>query len=98
MSATDHHVLHDLRHALLAFLPSGGVIDKLGESRETARTIARETVVALGTAALKFSGLAPGSTTRQKDHKTETPFAIFEKFLKEIGFGSKVWRVREQVR
>lgn len=97
VATLDSHRVHELRHALLAFLPSGGVIDRLGEPRETARTIARDTLVTLGTAAYKSSGPVPASTLRQKDHKAETPFATFDKFLKEVGFGSKVWRVREQV-
>ena len=97
VATPDPHRAHELRHILLAFLPSGGVIDRLGEPRETARAIAKDALVTLGAAAFKFSGPVPASTSRQKDHKAEPPFATFERFLKEVGFGSKVWRVREQV-
>jgi CLIP-associating protein 1/2 len=98
VAAPDPHRVHELRYALLAFLPNGGVIDRLGEPRETARAIAKDTLVLLGAAAFKFSGPAPASTLRQKDHKVETLFVVLDKFLKDVGFGSKVWRVREQVR
>ncbi|KAF9519176.1 hypothetical protein BS47DRAFT_1388314 [Hydnum rufescens UP504] len=94
--APDPHRVHELRYALLAFLPNGGVIDRLGEPRETARAIAKDTLVLLGAAAFKFSGPAPASALRQKDHKVETLFVVLDKFLKDVGFGSKVWRVREQ--
>lgn len=100
MAAADPHAAHNLRHALLAFLPSGGVIDRLGEAREVTRTIARETIVILGSAALRLSGANPTGSLRGKEslrNHPEVPFAPFEKFIKELGTGSKVWRVREQV-
>ncbi|OBZ76525.1 Protein STU1 [Grifola frondosa] len=39
---------HTLRQVLQAFLPAGGVLDRLGDSRERAREKARETLVILG--------------------------------------------------
>ncbi|KAI0080767.1 hypothetical protein K474DRAFT_1657611 [Panus rudis PR-1116 ss-1] len=85
---------HILRQVLMAFLPPGGVIDRLGDSRDKAREKARETLVILGGFAFHSGGSALG---RSRDGKgPETPLMIFERFLKEVGLGSKVWRVREQ--
>lgn len=60
----------------------------------------RETLVVLG----GFAFRAPGSTmstmstsSRSGKGGPETPLAIFERFLRENGLGSKVWKVREQV-
>ncbi|KZT12975.1 uncharacterized protein LAESUDRAFT_808469 [Laetiporus sulphureus 93-53] len=87
---------HALRHVLTAFLPPGGVIDRLGDSREKAREKARETLVVLGGLAFRNGGT--GSVmNRSRDGKgPETPLMIFEKHLRENGLASKVWRVREQ--
>ncbi|TFK56070.1 hypothetical protein OE88DRAFT_1692958 [Heliocybe sulcata] len=85
---------YTLRQVLIAFLPSPGVIDRLGDSRERARDKARETLVILGGMAFR-SGSA--SLAKSRDGKgSDTPLQIFERFLKDGGFGSKVWRVREQ--
>ncbi|KAL6299119.1 clasp N terminal-domain-containing protein [Sparassis latifolia] len=86
---------YTLRQVLLAFLPAGGVVDRLGDARERARDKARETLVLLGGMAFRLSG---GSSVhgRQKDGRPETPLALFEKHLRENGLASKVWRVREQ--
>lgn len=99
---SDPHALHNLRQALLAFLPTGGAIDRLGDGREKARDTAREALVAIGVAAYKFGGTPTpsGSTvSRGKDVNKgpESPLSIFERLVKELGFSSKVWRVREQV-
>ncbi|KDQ64807.1 hypothetical protein JAAARDRAFT_684619 [Jaapia argillacea MUCL 33604] len=84
-----------LRHALVAFLPSPGVIDRLGDSRDKPRDKARETLVILGGLAFRSGGSSAAAKAR--DNKgPETPLAIFERYLKESGLGSKVWRVREQ--
>ncbi|KAI0269241.1 clasp N terminal-domain-containing protein [Gloeopeniophorella convolvens] len=84
-----------LRQALMAFLPAGGIIDRLGDSRERSREKARESLVILGGHAFRAGG---GSTlTASKSGKTQdTPLQIFERSLKEGGLTSKVWRVREQ--
>lgn len=84
-----------LRQALVAFLPSGGVLERLGDSRERAREKARETLVVLG--GLAFRATGSNILARSKDGKGDTPLMIFEKHLKEGGLASKVWRVREQV-
>ncbi|KAH9951783.1 clasp N terminal-domain-containing protein [Amylocystis lapponica] len=86
---------HTLRVVLLAFLPTGGVIDRLGDSREKAREKARETLVVLGGLAFRSGG---GSVVgRSRDGKgAETPLQVFEKYLRENALASKVWRVREQ--
>ncbi|EPQ59550.1 hypothetical protein GLOTRDRAFT_136395 [Gloeophyllum trabeum ATCC 11539] len=83
-----------LRHVLLAFLPSPGVIDRLGDSREKAREKARETLVILGGMAFRSGSGALAKSGSGKG--PETPLQIFERYLRESGFASKVWRVREQ--
>ncbi|THG98554.1 hypothetical protein EW026_g3639 [Hermanssonia centrifuga] len=87
--------VHTLRQVVHAFLPSGGVFDRLGDNRERARDKARETIVLLGGYAFRSSSI--GSSMRAGGAKgPETPLMGFEKFLKELGLSSKVWRVREQ--
>ncbi|THH14964.1 hypothetical protein EW146_g5443 [Bondarzewia mesenterica] len=84
-----------LRQVLNAFLPAGGVIDRLGETRERAREKARESLVLIGGFAFRLGGSSV--MARSKSGKeTETPLQMYERFLKEGGLGSKVWRVREQ--
>lgn len=87
------HDLMVLRQIMNAFLPAPGVIERLGDAREKARDKARETLVILGGLAFR----AP-SGSKMKDSKggPETPLAIFERFFRDSGFGSKVARVREQ--
>lgn len=90
--------MHTLRQCLTAFLPSGGVIDRLGDRADRARDKARETLVLLGGYAFRSSP-ASGSTigAKGRDGKgVETPIQIFERFFKEGALQSKVWRVREQ--
>jgi CLIP-associating protein 1/2 len=85
-----------LRQLLNAFMPAGGLVERLGESRDKPRENARKSVVALGGYAFRASGT---QLTKSRDGKgQETPLAIFERVLKDIGLTSKVWRVREQVR
>jgi len=81
---------------MIAFLASGGIIDRLGEQREPVRKTARETLVSIGVAAVKHSIPSGGGGVRRGE-KLESPYGLFEKYIKEAGFGSKVWRVREQV-
>ena len=78
----------------------GGVVDRLGDARERAREKARETLVVLGGFAFRAGG-GSGSQimSRSRDGKgPETPLQLLERFLREGGLTSKVWRVREQVR
>jgi CLIP-associating protein 1/2 len=88
-----------LRQLLTSFLPGGGLIDRLGDSRERARENARLGLVALGGYAFRASGGSmAASLNKSRDGKgQETPLAIFERLLREGGLASKVWRVREQV-
>ncbi|KDQ10011.1 hypothetical protein BOTBODRAFT_36634 [Botryobasidium botryosum FD-172 SS1] len=100
-SAPNPTTTYRLRQALLAFLPSGGVIDRLGEGRDKARDAAREALVAIGVIVHKHGGPSAGSFiagARGKDPNkgAESPFAVFERLVRELGLGSKVWRVREQ--
>ena len=89
-----------LRQVLTAFLPTGGLIDKLGDSRERSRENARDSLVALGSLAFRCGSASTLGNTRQKEagKGPESPLMVWERFLKEGGLQSKVWRVREQVR
>lgn len=93
------HDVAALRHGLLAFLSPGGILDRLGDNREKARDCAREALVSAGNIAFKYSPPTPvhlaKSTHGAKGQ--ETPIAIFERSVRDLGFGSKVSRVREQV-
>ena len=83
-----------LRQVLNAFLPQGGIFDRLNDSRDRAREKAREALVLLGGYAFRSSGGA--STAKGREVKgPETPLAIFERHFKEHGLGSRMWRVRE---
>ena len=82
-----------LRQALTAFLPAGGVIDRLGD-KERAQLKARDTLIILGGFAFRSGS---GSAISKAGKGVETPIAIFERLLKEGGLASKVWKVREQV-
>ncbi|KAI1792902.1 clasp N terminal-domain-containing protein [Ganoderma leucocontextum] len=88
-----------LRQVLTQLMPAGGgVVDRLGDNRERAREMARETLVVLGSFAFRAGG-GTGSQlmSRSRDGKgPETPLQLFERFLREGGLTSKVWRVREQ--
>ncbi|KAG6911650.1 hypothetical protein DXG01_007900 [Tephrocybe rancida] len=83
-----------LRQVLNAFLPAGGVIERLGD-REKAQLKARETLVVLGGLAFR-TGSGSAMSLKSKDKGPETPLAMFERFLREGGLGSKIWKVREQ--
>ncbi|KAG6812660.1 hypothetical protein H0H92_001610 [Tricholoma furcatifolium] len=83
-----------LRQVLNAFLPPGGVIERLGD-REKAQLKARETLVILGGLAFR-TGNSSAMSSRSKDKGPETPLAIYERFLREGGLASKIWKVREQ--
>ncbi|KAJ7276185.1 clasp N terminal-domain-containing protein [Mycena haematopus] len=88
---------HTLRQILMAFLPPGGLIERLGD-KERAQLKARETLVILGGLAFR-SGASVSSTMSNKSMNAkgpETPLIMFEKYLREIGLASKVWKVREQ--
>jgi len=84
-----------------SFLPSGGLIDRLGDNRERVREKARESLVIIGGLALRCNPPTNlHASVRQKDSGkgVETPLMVWERYLREAGLGSKVWRVREQVR
>ena len=78
-----------------SFLPSPGVFERLGDAREKPRDKARETLVIIGGFAFRSS---PSSSKLGNGKGSEPPIVIFERFLKDHGLSSKVWRVREQVR
>ncbi|KAJ6599260.1 clasp N terminal-domain-containing protein [Mycena vulgaris] len=85
-----------LRQVLVAFLPPGGLVERLGD-KERAQLKARETLVILGGLAFRSGGSGSTMSTKSRDTKgPETPMMIFERHLREIGFASKVWKVREQ--
>ena len=78
-----------------SFLPSPGVFERLGDAREKAREKARETLVIIGGFAFRSS---PSASKLGNAKGPEPPIAIFERFLRDSGLSSKVWRVREQVK
>lgn len=90
-----------LRQALAALLPTGGLVDRLGDNREKARENARQALVVLGGVVFSHSGLNASATQSLKGKDSmkgpEPPMAMLERFLRELGLASKVWRVREQV-
>jgi len=88
----------NLRQALTAFLTPGGLFERLGDTREKPRDKARESLVLLGGYAFKFAGGSAFASKSTSSKGPETPLAMFERFMKDSGFGSKVWRIREQVR
>ncbi|KAH7887935.1 clasp N terminal-domain-containing protein [Phlebopus sp. FC_14] len=89
-SASD---ISTLRQIMNAFLPSPGVFERLGDTRERAREKARETLVIVGGLAFRFT---PSASKLGAGKGPETPLAMFERLLRDSGFNSKVWRVREQ--
>ena len=89
---------YNLRQASIAFLTPGGLFERLGDNREKPRDKARESLVLLGGYAFKFAGGSAFASKSTSSKGPETPLATFERFMKESGFGSKVWRIREQVR
>ncbi|KAI9001213.1 clasp N terminal-domain-containing protein [Trametes punicea] len=88
---------HAMRQVLTQLMPAGGgVIDRLGD-KERARDKARETLVVMGGFAFRCSSTGGSAMRSSRDGKgPETPLQLFERFLKEGGLASKVWRVREQ--
>ena len=92
----DSYTTSNCRQALLTFLPAPGVIDRLGESREASRTTAKQIIVVLGLSALANSDLTVKKHA-QKGRTPDTPIGIFESNFRELGLGSKVARVRQQV-
>ncbi|RDX53151.1 hypothetical protein OH76DRAFT_76865 [Lentinus brumalis] len=97
-SATSSPVdAYALRMVLTQLMPAGGgVIDRLGDSRERAREKARETLVAMGGFAFRCGSTGSHLNKSGGGKGPETPLQLFERFLREGGLMSKVWRVREQ--
>ena len=88
-----------LRQALNAFLPAGGIIERLGDNREKAREKAKEALLVIGSVVFKTAGPQPAGASRGKEAKgPETPLQVYERCLREQGLVSKSWRIREQVR
>lgn len=85
-----------LRQVLISFLPSGGLIERLGD-KEKAQAKAREALVILGGFAFRSGSTSAMSARAREGKGPETPLMIFERFLRESGLASKVWKVREQV-
>jgi hypothetical protein len=88
----------NLRQALAAFLTPGGLFERLGDNHEKPRDKARESLILLGGYAFKFSGGSAFASKSTSSKGPDSPLATFGRFMKESGFGSKVWRIREQVR
>ncbi len=85
-----------LRHVLNQLLPSGGILDRLGD-KERVQAKAREALVVLGGFAFRSGGSSSLSSRSTSGKGVETPLMIFERHLKEGGLKSKVWKIREQV-
>ncbi|KAG8684132.1 suppressor of tub2 mutation [Ceratobasidium sp. 394] len=100
LSSNAAHLQHEIRFAFASFLPPGGIFDRLGDTRDRARDAAKAALVAMAGLAFEHGGPSHGMSARGKDaHRgPETLMAIFEKAFRDNGFGSKVTRVREQVR
>jgi len=79
---------------MAAFLPTGGLIDRLGD-KERAMQKAREALVLIGGYAFRAGGSSALSFKQGKG--PEPPIMAFERALREGGLASKVWKVREQV-
>ncbi|KAI0829465.1 clasp N terminal-domain-containing protein [Trametes gibbosa] len=91
---------HAMRQVLTQLMPAGGgVLDRLGDARERARDKARETLVVFGGFAFRCGGGSGGGSAMRssRDGKgPETPLQLFERYMREGGLTSKVWRAREQ--
>ena len=87
---------YTLQQALIAFLPTGGIINCLGDAQEKSCKKAHKSLAILGRLTFRVGG---GSTlTASKSGKMqETAMQMFERLLKEIRLTSKAWRVCEQV-
>ncbi|KAK4701818.1 hypothetical protein P7C70_g4410, partial [Phenoliferia sp. Uapishka_3] len=83
------HIAHILKLAFVALLP----LDKLGDSKERVRELARDGMVAAGRTALALgvsAGVTPGG--KEKDG----PWGYLARTVQESGFASKNARAREQ--
>ncbi|CUA77554.1 Protein STU1 [Coccidioides immitis RS] [Rhizoctonia solani] len=98
LASNSSNLQHEIRLALISFLPSGGVFDRLGDARDRARDAAKGAIVSMASLTIPHAGLSQSGSYRGKDaHRgQETPMTIFEKAFRENGFGNKVARVREQ--
>jgi hypothetical protein len=87
-----------LRQLVVAFVPAGGVIDRLGDAREKPRDKARDILVRLSSMCFKACGTIQATAAKGKDASkaAETPLAVLERHLREVGLMNKLWRVREQ--
>ncbi|PFH52674.1 hypothetical protein AMATHDRAFT_74133 [Amanita thiersii Skay4041] len=84
-----------LRQALNAFLPSGGIIERLGD-KEKVQARAHECLVILGGLAFRLGSPSTLVSRSVNGKSLETPFMMFERFLRDAGLASKIWKVREQ--
>jgi hypothetical protein len=83
-----------LRTILNAYLPAGGIFDRLGD-REKPQTKARELLVLLGGVSF-LAGNSGQVPFKSRDKSMETPLSIYERSMKELGLGSRAWKIREQ--
>ncbi|KAJ8515986.1 hypothetical protein ONZ45_g6658 [Pleurotus djamor] len=84
-----------LRYVLTTFLPTGGILDRLGD-KERVQNSAREALVILGGLSFRCGSPSTMSSRSVNGKGTETPLMIFERYLRDGGLKSKVWKVREQ--
>lgn len=87
-----------LRQYLSTFLPSSGIIERLGDAKEKVREKAQQVLLTIGNLIVQAGGLSTLPLSKGKDTRViETPFQLFERLIREQGLSSKNWRVREQV-
>ena len=89
-----HHspaTISHLKQALVALLP----LDRLGDTKERLREVAREAVVSAGRASLRLGVKAGSGTVGGKER--EGPWAYLSRVVEESGFSSKNSKAREQV-
>lgn len=88
----------NLQHALEAFLKPGGLFEQLGGSLEILQDKARDSLVLLGVYSFELSRESSLASESKSSKASGIPLATFEYFMRRSGFGSGVWKTREQVR
>lgn len=83
--------IHHLKLAFVALLP----LERIGDTKERTRELAREVLVSAGRAALRL-GVKAGSAVVGGKEK-EGPWAYLARMVEEGGFRSKNAKAREQV-
>lgn len=94
LTSIPHHspaTIQHLKQAFVVLLP----LDRLGDTKERTRELAREGLVGAGRAALRLGVKAGSGVVGGKER--EGPWAYLSRMVEESGFGSKSAKAREQV-